>query len=391
MTHWCVKMHPTPMTIPPTRVVLLTPAGRGAVATVRVEGLDACERVDAHFRAASQCPVSDLPGDRLAFGRFQLGEDVHDEVVVRRPDENAVEIHCHGGPAVVERLIAVLTAHGGERVSAERWLKSTHSSPIVAAAHTALGNATTLRAAAILLDQYHGALDRALQQVLNQLDHGEVDGAAEQLGRLLEIAPCGCHLVRPWQIVLAGRPNVGKSSLINALVGYHRAIVHEAPGTTRDLVTAKTALDGWPVEFCDTAGIRAAEHAIEKQGIGLARRQMESASLVLLVFDVATPWCEEDAALCRRFPKAVPVFNKIDVAPAGLAGRPAGHAISATERLGIDSLIEAIIGRLVPNPPAPTQAVPFLDEHVTALRAALEALEQGDPRRAVRLVAGLIS
>ena len=374
----------------PLRVVLLTPPGRGAVATVRVEGPGACERVDLHFQAVSRRLVTDLPGDRLAFGRFRLGTDVHDEVIIRRPEKNAVEIHCHGGPAVVERLIDVLTGETAERISANDWLRETHTSPIAAAAHAALGNATTLRAATILLDQFHGALDRALQEILEHLDHKEVDAAANQIHELLAIAPCGCHLERPWRVVLAGRPNVGKSSLMNALLGYGRAIVHETPGTTRDLVTARTALHGWPVELCDTAGLRAAEQTIEQQGIGLARRQLELASLVLLVFDTTEPWSEEDAELCRLWPHALLVFNKIDSSKASLDGLPAGHAVSAIEGRGIDDLIETIAERLVPCPPEAQQAVPFLDEQRTVLQSAANALKQGNSIQAARHLASLL-
>ena len=156
--------------------------------------------------AVSRRPVADLPSDRLAFGRFRLGEDVYDEVIVRRPADDAVEIHCHGGPTVVERIFAVLIKAGGRRIAADQWLQSYHPSPIVAAAHAALGNATTLRAAAILLDQYQGALDRALETILQDLNDGRVDAATDEIRRLLAAAPCGCHLARPWQIVLAGRP-----------------------------------------------------------------------------------------------------------------------------------------------------------------------------------------
>jgi tRNA modification GTPase len=346
--------------------------------------------VDTLFQAVSGRPVSDLAGHGLAFGRFRLGEDVFDEVIVRRPGEEIIEIHCHGGPAVVERLINVLTAGGGERVSPERWLQTTHSSRVVAAAHSALGNATTLRAAAILLDQYHGALDRALEKLMADLDRGETRAAADRIERLLAVAPCGCHLAKPWRVVLAGRPNVGKSSLINALVGYRRAIVHETPGTTRDLVTARTAFDGWPVELCDTAGLRATEHAMEQQGIGLAKRRLESASLVVLVFDAVEPWCEEDAELCRRFPNALFVFNKMDLAGAPLEPPPGGPLVSALEGRGIDDLIATISSRLVPHPPAPGQPVPFLEEQVVTLKAAAEAIGQGDSVRAAHRVASLL-
>jgi tRNA modification GTPase len=372
------------------RVVLLTPPGRGAVATVRVEGRGACQQVDTLFEAVSQRPVADLASDRLAFGRFRLGDQVYDEVIVRRPADEAVEIHCHGGPAVVERLITVLTEAGGRRVATDEWLQSSHASPIVAAAHAALGNATTLRAAAILLDQYHGALDRSLEAILRNLKGGRVDAATDEIRQLLARAPCGCHLARPWPIVLAGRPNVGKSSLINALVGYRRAIVHKTPGTTRDLVTATTALDGWPVEFCDTAGLRAADHAIEQEGIGLAKRELESASLVLLVFDAAEPWCDEDAELCSRYPDALLVFNKIDLDEVILDGRPGGQLVSAAQGQGVDELIAAIVGRLVPHPPTPAQAVPFLDEQRHVLQMAADALGLGDIHAGIAQIVQLL-
>lgn len=367
---------------PPFRIILLTPPGRGAVATVRVEGEDVCQQVDSHFQSASGRSIANLPSDRLAFGRFRLGTDVYDEVIIRKHESNAIEIHCHGGPAVVERLVDVLTRDGGKPMPAGDWLKATHTSPIAAAAHIALGNTTTLRAAAILLDQYHGALDRALQRILDDLSQKEAGAAADQIQRLLASAPCGCHLARPWRVVLAGHPNVGKSSLMNALVGYRRAIIHETPGTTRDLVTARTALDGWPVEFCDTAGLREAEHAVEQEGISLARRQVELASLVLLVFDATEGWSDVDAELCRLWPEALFVFNKIDLAEASLAGRPAGLPVSAVDGTGIDVLIQRIADRLVPDPPKPGAAVPFLEEQRTALHDAAETLEAGDEKLA---------
>ena len=148
------------------------------------------------------------------------------------------------------------------------------------------------------------------------------------------------------------------------------------------MVTARTALDGWPVELCDTAGLRTAEQPIEQEGIGLAERRLETASLVVLVFDAAEPWSEADAGLCRRFPGALVVFNKSDLSGAPPEGPSDGRLVSALEGEGIDKLGAAIAGRLVPHPPAPGQAVPFLEEQVAAIRAAAEAIAEGDLRRA---------
>ena len=216
-------------------------------------------------RVARQ-PISELPPGRVAFGRFRLGPYVADEVLVCRPANDVVEIHCHGGPLVVERLVDALRAGGGQLVSWQAWVQRSCSSPIKAAACEALAGALTLRAASILLDQFHGALERAVEELRELVGQRRHPPAIGRLERLLAVAPCGLHLARPWRVALTGRANAGKSSLLNALVGFRRAIVHETPGTTRDVLTAATAIDGWPVEFADTAGLRPAATAVEADG-----------------------------------------------------------------------------------------------------------------------------
>src|SRR4029453_3197945 len=101
------------------------------------------------------------------------------------------------------------------------------------------------------------ALGGAVRQVVAEITREDWSDAVELLGAVLEFAELGQHLTAPWRVVLAGPPNVGKSSLINALAGYQRTIVSHVPGTTRDVVTTTTAIDGWPVELADTAGLRA--------------------------------------------------------------------------------------------------------------------------------------
>jgi tRNA modification GTPase len=111
-----------------------------------------------------------------------------------------------------------------------------------------------------------------------------------QLDALLRWSEFGRHLTQPWQVVLTGVPNVGKSSLINRLLGYSRSIVYAEPGTTRDVVTAATAFDGWPVELSDTAGLRDAAGEIEAAGVERARRHLATADLAI-VFSTAAGSC----------------------------------------------------------------------------------------------------
>ena len=127
---------------------------------------------------------------------------------------------------------------------------------------------------------------------------------SQQIAILLARADLGRHLVRPWSVVLAGPVNVGKSSLINALAGYGRSIVHHAPGTTRDAVTAATAIDGWPVELCDTAGLRPAATPVERAGIERAQERLAQADLAVLVFD------RERALVGRRSGARGPVARR---------------------------------------------------------------------------------
>ena len=117
-------------------------------------------------------------------------------------------------------------------------------------------------------------------------------------------------------MVIAGRPNVGKSRLLNALAGYQRAIVDPTPGTTRDLVTALTAFDGWPVELVDTAGVRETDNAIERSGIDRTLRQTETADLVLKVLDRSEPLQVDDRTLMSGSGPALLLASKADLPPA---------------------------------------------------------------------------
>src|SRR5262249_9107130 len=152
----------------------------------------------------------------------------------------------------------------------QEFLRLTTEDAVRAAAATALAEARTQRTAAILLDQYHGAFSRAVAVAHAAWERGDTAEAGRLLEVLARYAPLGRPLTSPWRVVVAGAPNVGKSSLVNALAGYARCVVSPTPGTTRDVVTTLIAVDGWPVELADTAGLREAAGPLEEQGIGLA-------------------------------------------------------------------------------------------------------------------------
>jgi tRNA modification GTPase len=375
-----------------THVVLLTPTGRGAVASLTVEGPAAVPLVDELFHPAGGRAFREQPVGRIVVGRW-LSPDAGEEVVVACRGAERVEIHCHGGVAAARAIIDSLEARGCRQLDWRIWTRRHIDDPIAAAAEIALAAAPTARTASILWDQRSGALRRAIDEIASLVANRDRASALARVEDVLRWSSLGLHLVAPWKVVLAGRPNVGKSSLINALVGYQRAIVHPTPGTTRDIVTAATAIDGWPVELADTAGLHASHEALEVAGIELARKQLAAADLVVLVFDASMPLCSEDQQLKRQWPAAIQVYNKCD-----LLGTPSpkdgakNHAdgrlyTSALAGTGIDDLAALIGHRLVPQAPPPGQAMPFVDRHVRALERIGRDLDEGRLEAAAALLA----
>src|SRR5690606_1851021 len=154
--------------------------------------------------------------------------------------------------------------------------------------------------------------------------------------------------------------------LLNALAGFGRAIVSPTPGTTRDVVTVRTAIDGWPVELADTAGVRTTDDPIEASGVQLARSRHGGADLVLPGLDRSEPLTEADRALIAERPDALIVCNKADL-PAAWESEPSWAEcaiVSAGRGDGLDALLGAIARRLVPDPPPSGVAVPFRADQV---------------------------
>ncbi len=371
-------------------VTILTPAGRGAIGVVRVWGKGAVEVADAAFRPARGVGLArTLPG-RLRLGR--LGRGLGDEVVaVVLPvgEHPAVEIQCHGGSAALELVVEALQAAGAALAEPAAWAEHEAASRIQAEALIDLANAPTLRTAEILLEQAQGALDRELARVIEEI-RKESTTATKHLDCLIERGRVGLRLITGWRVVIAGRPNVGKSRLLNALAGYQRAIVHSAPGTTRDVVTVRIALEGWPMELADTAGVRTTDDPIEQSGIDRALRQAETADLVLKVLDRSEPLRDDDHALIKqRVASSLLVASKADLPPAwepsdqALTGAPV-VIVSAEQGQGLDLLIAAIVAALIPLPPEPGAGVPFRPAQLVRLQRARNALLAGDIETAIR-------
>jgi tRNA modification GTPase len=371
-----------------TCAVRLTPPGRGAVATVLIAGPRAIDFADALFAPRSGRALALEPWGTIRFGRW--GKTPGEEVVVTALDPTRVEVHCHGGSAAPQAVLDSLVALGCKPFQWQAWLEATGTQAIRAEALSALAAARTERTAAILLDQYQGALKRMCGQIELRLSAGDLAAARALMGELVDRAPLGLHLTEPWKVVLAGPPNVGKSSLINALVGYQRAIVHDAPGTTRDIVTASASLAGWPVELADTAGLRTTSDPLEAAGVELAEARLASADAIVLVFDIRQAWDEQAERTIARWPAAIVVYNKSDLAPLERDRRPPGICTSAMHGGGIAELERAIVERLVPIEPPAGSAVPFTFRQIQCLQAVSAAISRADAAAALVLIGQLL-
>lgn len=403
-----------------TIVAISTPFGVGGIGIVRMSGPDA-ERVARRiFRPKT--PSEKLPSHRFTYGqvrdpRENTPVDEALVVVMRAPRtytrEDVVEIHCHGGALAVRRVLELAVAEGVRLAEPGEFTRRAFLNgriDLVQAEAVAdiveAKSETALRFAQRQLDGSLSGEIRSVQEGLRQMvmeveawldfpeeDLPEPDFARmrEQVGRktvtLRELAATygGAHLYRDGVcLVIGGRPNVGKSTLLNVLVGRERAIVSPRPGTTRDYVEEPVVLEGVPVRMVDTAGLREDAEEVEAQGIAFARRQIETADLLLYVVDAAQLHSEPWDRLTGFAPpgRTLLVLNKIDLVSGDgleerarrISGMPC-FSVSALHRTGIGRLQEGILEQLRGGKmDLDSRAVITNVRHRKALERCIEAL-----------------
>lgn len=377
---------------------VLTPPGRGGIAVVRGTGPGAERALRACFVPATD-GAGLPPVGSLAYGHITGADGAPlDEVILCHAAPGTYEVNCHGGPAAVAAVGAALAALGLERVDADTLLELEGTRPIERGVRRLLRLARTPLAARILLDQLGGALETAIQRACDALAAGRADDAAEAIARLLDRwRRCGRFLADPPRVVIAGRPNAGKSTLLNRLVGADRAVTSETPGTTRDYVEADAALAGLPVVLVDTAGLREAQGLVERLGVERAREQAAGAAVVLYLLDATEGvTAEDEAALARFSARALVVWNKADAA-AGPLGPPGALAVSALTGEGIEGmpagrpagLTEAVLAHLGYRAADPGEAVPLAREQAESLERARQLVARGEIDAAIQALASL--
>ncbi|RCS52792.1 GTP-binding protein [Bremerella cremea] len=376
-----------------TFAAVLTPPARGAIATVAVRGQAAVVWSDRFFTSFSKVPLCQAEVGRILVGQWQAEEEeLGEELVVAKLAEDYVEIHCHGGVQASRRIVKHLESVGCEIGTWQQWTRREAADAIVAEAQIALPEAATQQAALHLIDQAAGALSHRVSAIVRDIEDGNFEIAQQQIAQLLRFAPFGQHLTRPWSVVLAGPPNVGKSSLLNKMLGYDRAIVLDMPGTTRDVLHATTALDGWPVQFSDTAGIRLSDDQVEQAGILKAKAALEQADAVLVLHDATNLRPHELDDSLKQLPAALHVVNKIDLA--NDLQLPEGGEMLATSAVtgqGVPELISAIVTQLVPVRPDVGQAIPFTLRQLDHLEQAQQLLQNQLPAPASQRLSDLLN
>ncbi|MBI3089607.1 MAG: tRNA uridine-5-carboxymethylaminomethyl(34) synthesis GTPase MnmE [Candidatus Tectomicrobia bacterium] len=408
-----------------TIAAIATPRGEGGIGIVRLSGPAAAAIARRLFRAAGNAQLASLPSHHLRHG-YIVDPDTQERIdeVMLAPmlaprsytREDVVEIHCHGGTLVQQRILRLLLASGARPARPGEFTQRAFLNGRLDLAQAeavaeiiAARSEAALRSALSVLD---GELSRAVaasredvlgilvileasvdfpDEELEILEQEELvaraDAAAQRLRALLAQVERGRLLRDGVRTAIVGRPNVGKSSLLNALLLRDRAIVHETPGTTRDVIEDWLTVRGVALRLLDTAGMRSSADAVEQLGVERSRAALESAELVLLVLDGAAPLLDADRDLAGRLAgrRAILVLNKCDLprqasdaeAQALLAGAPLAR-VSALRRSGLEELCDLIAAQAADGGGGEAEgALVTRERQRAALAAAAEALAQG--------------
>jgi tRNA modification GTPase len=335
-----------------TIAAIATPAGEGGVGIVRVSGPDA-ERIAAALFVRAEGKNGRLKSHMLHYGtiRDPKSDKILDQVlltIMRKPrsysGEDVVEVHCHGGVFVVQRILGLVLAQGARHAEPGEFTKRAFLNGRLdlaqAEAVLDLIVARTEKGADLALSQIKGELSDwigdlreqlldILAQVEAAIDFPEeeiellerpaliakIDALREKITIIIDTYEWGRLFREGARVCICGRPNVGKSSLFNALLGEERVIVTPIPGTTRDVIEESINLDGLPVVLWDTAGIRDATDKVERIGVNLSREHLEKSEAVVVVLDGSVSLADEDRIFLSSTTKKMGLIaiNKIDL------------------------------------------------------------------------------
>ncbi len=400
-----------------TIVALASATGRGGVAIIRLSGKDA-------LNIAEQLTQKKLTPRYAHYCDFVLNSEILDQGVAiffKGPHsftgENIVELQCHGGPVVVDRLIHACNTLGARNARpgefSERAFLNDKMDLTQAEAIADLIDSSTETAARNAVKSLQGVFSERIHSLVEALIHlriyveAAIDFPEEEidflsdgkvandlasiqntLRDLISQAQQGQIMRDGMTIVIAGRPNAGKSSLLNVLAGKETAIVTEIAGTTRDVLREHIQIDGMPLHVIDTAGLRNTNDIVEQEGIKRALTEMEAADLLILMIDSSTDLNDDPIQLLQELAPAkvlnkprLLVYNKCDksnitAGPMTIHNAGQAIAISAKQGHGIDALTSALKNQMGYNPEMGGNFT-ARRRHIEALNTAADYLEKG--------------
>ena len=366
---------------------IATAQGEGGIGIIRLSGGEALTVADKMFRPASGKSILDYPSHRAVYGTVvdEEGRTVDEAmaIIMKAPHsytkEDVVELQCHGGVMPLRKTLALTYAHGARPAEGGEFTKRAFlngrldlsQAQAVMDIITAKTDRSLKMATGHLTGQFSAQIKEWRHEILGQIAHleaaidfpeDEVDDVVteevsdkvsevrQNIAKFLKTAGTGRILREGLMTAIVGKPNVGKSSLLNALLQEERAIVTDIPGTTRDSIEEYANVGGVPLRIIDTAGIRATEDVVERIGVEKARQMVSEASLVLALFDGSRPLDKEDEEILELLQgrEAIVLLNKSDLAPVVTAAmlqnktKTAVLEISTKEQHGLDALTAAI-------------------------------------------------
>ncbi|WP_191559833.1 tRNA uridine-5-carboxymethylaminomethyl(34) synthesis GTPase MnmE [Metabacillus idriensis] len=418
-----------------TIAAISTPMGEGAIAIVRLSGDDAITIANKLYAGPSGKQLINVPTHTIHYGNIADPDTGHivEEVMVsvlKGPKtftrEDIVEINCHGGIVSVNRVLQLALNHGARLAEPGEFTKRAFINGRIdlsqAEAVMDLIRAKTDRAMNVALGQMEGRLSKLIQRLRQEIletlahvevniDYPEYDDVEEmthsmlvekatfvrnEIDKLLQTSQQGKILREGLSTVIVGRPNVGKSSLLNSLIHENKAIVTDIPGTTRDVIEEYVNVRGVPLRLVDTAGIRETEDIVEKIGVEKSRQVLKKADLILLVLNYSEELSKEDELLFEaiRGMDVIVIVNKTDLQQKmdmsrvkELANGSPVVTTSLLEEQGIDELEESIsslffegsVGASDLTYVSNTRHIALLSQAKRTIEDALEAIDMGVP------------
>ena len=369
-----------------TIAAIATAMSNSGIGIVRISGSEALSIVDQIFVMKNKKRLSEMPTHTIHYGHIYDGKELIDEVMVllmKGPKsytkEDTIEIDCHGGVYVVKRVFETVLKYGARPAEPGEFTKRaflngridlSQAESVIDIIHSK--NEFALKSS---LSQLSGAVSEKIKEVRGEIlheiafiesalddpEHVSIDGYGERLSEiineviskievLLKNSENGKLLKEGITTVIVGKPNAGKSSLLNTLVGEERAIVTDIAGTTRDVLEEQINLNGIILNVIDTAGIRETEDVVEKIGVDRAKKYLNNADLVIYVVDTSTALDENDFEIMEMLKdrQTIILLNKSDLKPLTTSSDIVKYVdkkmiqISAKEQLGIDELENTI-------------------------------------------------